>query len=462
MGGNHSMQMTKKRIIYTIAVTIIVVFSTTFAILMTLERTDYRNYLQGEYSKNMYELITSVENIRVNLSKAAITNSREQKIVTFEEIFRHSAIANDKLHSLPIPQQDLDSTSKFLSQVGDFCYSLVRASTEGKELTDKDYENIDDLKEQALKLQNDLNIVLADINEGRVKWGEIRQKASGVLAKGNEQVLSSQFSNIQKQISQYPTLIYDGPFSDNLMDIKPKINTQPEVSLNDATNVAYRVIGKDKIDKIENITNEGKTKIPSFRFNITMKNRSAKQNTVICEISKNGGKVVYLLDNRLINNPTMDIKKAIDIGSKYLQDLGYKDMVSTYSLRYENTAIINYIYKKDNIVIYPDQIKLKIALDDGSIIGIESEKYLVAHEENRKFSAAKISQVEAQTKVSKRLNITTTRFAVIPTESNLEVLCYEFAGSYENDKFIVYINAETGYEQRIIQIINTPNGELTM
>lgn len=456
------MKMTRKRIIYTIAVTLIVVFSTTFAILMTLERNDYKNYLKGEYSKNMYDLITAVENIRVNLSKAGITNSREQKIVTFEEIFRNSAEANDKLHSLPIPQQNIENTSKFLSQVGDFCYSLVRASTEGKDLTDKDYANIDNLKQQALKLQNDLNLALADINEGRVQWGEIRQKASGVFAKGNEQGLSTQFANIQKQIAQYPTLIYDGPFSDNVMDIKAKILAKSEVSLNDATNVVYKAIGKDKVDKIQVLSNDGKTKIPSYRFNVTMKNRSAKQNVVICEISKNGGKVVYLLDNRLVNNPTMDVKKAIDIGSKYLQDLGYKNMVSTYSLKYENTAIINYIFKQDNIVIYPDQIKLKIAMDDGSIIGIESEKYLVSHEDIRKLNAPKISEAQATAKVSKRLNISTVRLAVIPTETNTEVLCYEVAGSYKDDKFVVYINAQTGYEQRIIQIINTPNGELTM
>ena len=55
------MKMIKKRMLYTSAVTIIVVFSTTFAILMFLERLDYRNYLQGEYSKNMYELIKTLK-----------------------------------------------------------------------------------------------------------------------------------------------------------------------------------------------------------------------------------------------------------------------------------------------------------------------------------------------------------------------------------------------------------------
>ena len=118
------MKITKKRIIYTALVILIVVFSSTFAVLMTLERNDYRNYLQGEYGKSMYELIDAVQNIRVNLTKAAVVGSREQAIVVFEEIFRYSGIANDKLHSLPVDQPTISDTSKFLSQTGDFCYNL--------------------------------------------------------------------------------------------------------------------------------------------------------------------------------------------------------------------------------------------------------------------------------------------------------------------------------------------------
>ncbi|MCM0649762.1 germination protein YpeB [Clostridium swellfunianum] len=456
------MKMSRKRIIYTIAVTLIVVFSTTFAVLMTLERNDYRNYLQGEYSKSMYELITSIDNIRLNLGKAAVTGTREQKIVTFQEIFRHSATANDKLHSLPIPQQNIDNTSKFITQVGDFCYSLVRASTEGRDLTEDEYNTIDRLKTNAFALQNDLNGALSEINEGRVRWGEIRQKASGVFAKGNEESIATQFASIQKQVAQYPSLIYDGPFSDNVLDIKPKILGQKEVSLNEALETVNKAVGKDRIAKVDNLPNDGKTRVPSYRFNVTLKGREAHESVVICEVSKNGGKIVYLLDNRLVNTSTMEMDKAIETGIKYLENLGYKNMISTYSLRYDNTAVINYVFKQNNVVIYPDQIKLKIALDDGSITGVESEKFLVAHDENRKIEPAKISQADAQTKISKRLNVKSVRLTLIPTESNKEVLCYEFAGEYKEDKYMVYINAQTGFEQRILQIINTPNGEMTM
>ena len=456
------MKMVKKRILYTSAVTIIVVFSTTFAILMFLERLDYRNYLQGQYSKNMYELISSVQNIRVNLGKSAIVGSREQSIVVFGEIFRYSATANDKLHSLPLEQSVIGDTSEFLTQVGGFCYTLAKAASEGKELNDKEYELIDELEMQSYTLQEQLNGVLTEINEGKVKWGEIRKKTSGVFAKTGDNLVTEKFQTIQKQIVQYPALIYDGPFSDNILEIKPKIMSQKVVSEQQAMEIIRNIFGKDKILDIENKPVEGKTRVPSYTFQITFKGRDKSDAKTIIEVSKNGGRIVYLLDNRAIGKPTLDINKAAEAGSKFISKVGYKNMQPTYTLNYENTAVVSYVYNQGEIAIYPDQVKLKIALDDGSIIGIESEKFLVSHVEKREISSPKVTVAKARERVGKRLKISKTSLAIIPTEANKEVLCYEFLGEYKNKSFIVYINADTGYEQRIIEIIDTPNGKLTI
>ncbi len=52
--------------------------------------------------------------------------------------------------------------------------------------------------------------------------------------------------------------------------------------------------------------------------------------------------------------------------------------------------------------------------------------------------------------------------AIIPTEWKTEILCYEFKGKIEDTEYLVYINAETGEEQEILIITNTPNGQLAM
>jgi germination protein YpeB len=455
------MKMAKKRFIYTSAVTLIVVFSTTYAILTTLESRDYRNYLQGEYSKNMYQLIDSVKNIKTELAKSAVVGSREQNIVAFENIFRYSNIANDKIHSLPIPQEDMEGTSGFLAKVGDYAYTLVRNSTQGKDLSEKEYKNIEELKNQSDFLLIQLNEVQEDINEGNVKWGEIRKKASKTLDVSSEKLATGLFNTIQKQVVQYPALIYDGPFSDNVLDVKPRILSEKVVSEEEAKTKIKSVFGADKV---QNITKkeEVKTRIPGYSFDITLNGR-AEGEGVVCTISKNGGKIIYLLDNKAVSgNEKYDVKKASEIGTNYLDKIGYKNMRPTYTVQYDNVATTSYIYHQDKIAIYPDQIKLKIALDDGTIVGVEAEKYLVAHIEKREMPKPKITEAEAKTKVGKNLKISSTSLAIVPTETDKEVLCYEFVGKFNDDDFIVYINAETGYEQKILQIINTPNGQLTI
>lgn len=456
-----NIKMTKKRMFYTLAVTMIVVFSTTFAILMTLERNDYRNYLQGEYSKSMYELIDSVENIEDNLAKSAVSGTREQRIIMFEEIFRYAATADDRLHSLPVSQETINETSKFLTQVGDYCYSLVKSSMSGNDISDEQLSNIDKLRDQSYNLKSELNNMLADINEGRVKWGEIRKKATGVFAKNEENVISGKFQTIQKQVVQYPTLIYDGPFSDNVLEVKPKVNDLEIVSENDAREVVKKALGNDKIANMELRNVSDKSTIEVYSFNVKMKESKEGEN-VVCEVSKHGGKLVYILNSRAVNQPTISAESAIETGTNFLSNLGYKGMKSSYVLTYEDTIIVNYVLHINDVPVYTDQINLKISLDNGTIMGLEAEKYLVTHIENRQIPKPKVTQEQASRKVSKRLKIENTRLAVIPTDTNNEVLCYEYKGTYNDDTFIVYVNAENGEAERILKIVNTPNGQMTI
>ena len=455
------MKKSNKRIIYTAIATIIVVFSSTFAILMALERTDYRNYLQAQYSKNMYELMDSVQNIRVNLSKAAVVGSREQNIIVFDEIFRYATNASDRLNSLPLSQDTIQDTSKFLSQVGDFCYTLGKTTSEGTQLKDKDYKNIEDLKKRSFKLEANLNQVSDDINEGKVRWGEIRKKVGGVLAR-NKHDISDQFKGIQKQVTQYPALIYDGPFSDNVLERAPRINQEKEISKKDAEEKIRTVLGKNKVTSVNLINKESNTGIGTYSFEVGLKDRNDKNDRIVCEVSKKGGKILYLLDNRLVSSKKINRDIAMKKGEEFLKNIGYREMVPTYTIDYGNVATVSYVYEKDNIMIYPDQIKLKIALDDGSVVGIESEKYLVSHTDKRNIPKPKVSLEDARKKVGKKLKVKSSRLAIIPTETNKEKLCYEFTGEYNGETFIVYVNADTGYEERIIQIINTPNGQLTI
>ena len=91
---------------------------------------------------------------------------------------------------------------------------------------------------------------------------------------------------------------------------------------------------------------------------------------------------------------------------------------------------------------------------------METSGYLNNHE-IRNIPTPQITMEQAKEKLNKNLEITSSGLAIIPTEWNSEIFCYEFKGKVYDTDFLVYINAKTGEEENILVIIDTPNGVLT-
>ena len=185
------------------------------------------------------------------------------------------------------------------------------------------------------------------------------------------------------------------------------------------------------------------------------------EETINISISKKGGHIVFMNSNRDVNSEIISQEEADKKGKEFLESKGFNNMKETYYLKQEGIVTINYAYSQNNTVMYPDLIKVKVALDNGEVLGIETTGYLNNHTE-RNISNIKITKEEAKKNLNKDLQIESEGMAVIPTEWKTEILCYEFKGKVDDREFLVYINAETGDEEDILIVYNTPNGVLTM
>ena len=165
--------------------------------------------------------------------------------------------------------------------------------------------------------------------------------------------------------------------------------------------------------------------------------------------------------DREVNSEIMSQEEANEKGKEFLNNKGFQNMKETYYLKQEGIVTINYAYNQDGIIVYPDLIKVKVALDNGEILGIETTGYLNNHTK-RDVERNKISIDEAKKNLNKDLDIKSEGLAIIPTEWKSEILCYEFKGKIEDTEFLVYINVENGREEDILVIKDTPNGILTM
>ena len=436
---------------------IVVLFSiiAIMGIYIYKKQTEYRQASENSYNMAFYELVDYVQNVEVYLAKSLISNSPESGAESLSNVWREANLALGYLTQLPINSHELEKTSKFLNQVSDYSYSLYTKNIKDEELTDEDLSNLKDLHQYSVELENTLNQLSADINGGRISWGELTDKGTVAFEQQVSNISQDSFSNLEQTFHEYSGLIYDGAFSEHITR-KEKVGlTGDNINEETAKNIALEFIGNNNIKEI-NSYGKSEGDITVYNFGITFNDESV----ATISISEKGGHIVYMDRNREVEAEIISQEDADKKAKEYLEQKGFKNMKETYYLKQSGIVTINYAAMQNDVIMYPDLIKVKVALDNGEILGIETTGYLNSHTE-RKLEEPKVTKEQAKKSLNKNLNIESEALAVIPTEWKTEVLCWEFEGNVEGLDFIVYVNAETGEEEDILIITNTPEGTLT-
>jgi len=412
----------------------------------------YRQSLEDTYNRAFFELTDYVDDIDTLLAKSMLATSAGEMASLSQELSVQATAAKSCLAQIPITEVSLDKTEKFLSQVGDYTYSLSQNVISKKSISEDEYESLAALGSYATTLNNALSELSKNVYSGDIHFG----RNSSLGKSGVAYADGEGFSAIEKKFGEYPTLIYDGPFSEHIENMKPKLlENKPEISKTDAAKKAAEFLSL-KADTLEFVGESENSSIPSYMFR-TKRGRNEQS----ISITKNGGYVVYFLDNKTVRAEKLSVDEAIKKGKDFLSSKGFTDMTESYYEKTSGIATINFAYTQNNIKCYSDLIKVKVSLEDGSIVGMESKGYIMNHQK-RDIKAPQLAKADARLKVSSKLSIDSVNVALIPKDSKREVLCYEFKGNFAGKNFLIYINAETGTEEDIQILVESPDGILTI
>lgn len=455
---NTFIKKIEKKYLFIILIVFLLV-AIVLGVFLYKQKEKYTIATQNQYNFAFYELIDYVQDLKNYLAKATISSSNENGAETLMHIWREANLAQVYLSQLPVSSNELSNTAKFLNQVSEYSYSLSRKCIDDEDLTSEEIDNLTKLYEYSIDLNNTLNQLSEDIYSGRISWKDLTKDSDLSLAQQVDNLSKSSFSNIDNNFGEYQGLIYDGAYSEHIESQEKKGLWGEEIDEEKAKQIATDFIGQDRIVKIESLGFVENGDIPVYEFSVSIKDGNPN-NPANISISKKGGHIVLMNYNRDIKAETLTFEEADEIGKQFLISRGIENMQSTYYLKQGGAITINYAYNQNGITVYPDLIKLKIALDNGEILGFETSGYLNNHTV-RDIENPNITIETAKEKLNKNLQITSEGLAIIPTEWKTEILCYEFKGKINNTDFLVYVNANTGREEDILVIINTPNGILT-
>lgn len=450
-----------KLIIGTIVILSILTLSTGYYAFKLREQ--YNIMTTNEYNESFSNLVNYMSNVQNYLAKSMISKSPSHAAITLNEVWRDSNLAMVYLARIPLQDEGLSQTAKFLNQVSDYSYSLSRKNINGEELTEDDFNNLETLHQYSVELESTLTQLSEEIYSGEIGWENLQNNSNTQFAQAVDNV--NVFTNIDDNLNEYEGLIYDGAYSDHVNKAEKLGLTGEDIEENKAKEKVEEFFGKENIENIESNGFLKNADIPEYDFNVKLKNKEEK---ISISISKKGGHVIQTETNREVKEEKLSQEEANEKGKKYLESKGFKNMKETYFMKIGNIVTINYAYEDkkmefngSGVIIYPDLIKVKVALDNGEVLGIETTGYLNAHTE-RDYDNVKISIEEAKSKLSNKLEIKSEKLAIIPTEWKTEILCYEFKGKVKDKEFLVYINAENGKEEDVLVVLETPGGTLTM
>jgi germination protein YpeB len=449
-------QMTKRAFVRLIsfAAAAVLALSALTALQYTNAVTTKRQ-LEYNYLRSVAELSGSLENIKNTLNKGIYSTTPSMMSELSSKLWSDANAAKMSISTLPIEEMQLTNTYKFLSQVGNYSKSLSQKFADGTALTDEDKQNILQLYTFAQAVSQSLWNIENQLQNGWLtfeKAKEMAEESDEAGAGQNPAHIESGFADVESGFDNYPTLIYDGPFSDHIMQKEAQMLKDREaITQEEALKIANRSVD---VEGLKFSAEEGGN-IASYVF---------KSGNSTIAITKQGGFPAYYLNYRAIDSEANSIttEQAIKKAEAKLEELGFDKMTYTYYENMRGVMTINFAGVENNATLYTDLIKVGVALDDGSIISFDCCGYIMNHKP-REISAPTFPESEARKLISPTLAVEDVQTCVIPSSGLNERYCYEYkAKDKEGNNVLVYINADTGREEQILLLQISENGMLTV
>ncbi|MCL2772111.1 MAG: germination protein YpeB [Oscillospiraceae bacterium] len=421
------------------------------------------------YSRAFSELSNYICSINASLEKMLYITSPEQMVAVSTDLFRQAGFAQSDLGQLPLQNTDINNMQIFFAQTGDYVYSLAQQAVKNNSaaLKSEDTDNINTLLSYSNKLAEQLVSMQDGINKANRSGAVLGIIQSG-LDSGNVPKLSdsgnsNNFADVEQIFEDYPKLIYDGPFSAGITDKAYKmLDGKKEINTVEARSVAADFCGVPET----RLKNKGMTNSNASTYNFEYDNK-------FIQVTARGGYILNYIVDRKIADQLMSDEDALKAAENFLKDTAWNigsdaELRETYYASENGVMTINFAAVQDDIVLYPDLIKVGVALDNCEIVLYEASGYLQNHTA-RNLSINIVTREQAAKAVLPSLKINAVDLAVIQIDYDSgehEALCYEFKcandDNDDNKEYIVYVDAATGKQEETLVLIDTGRGKLVM
>lgn len=378
--------------------------------------------------------LRQMEDMQLSLSKALLSREGGAESRYLAQVGAGAAQVQRSLSLLPLSHTATQRAVKFANQVEDYTGALLYAGT----LRDGDAER--------------LEMLIAACGESVSALRQAQGDLSRLAAGGEMSFYPAEASEPAAYDSavSYPTLIYDGPFSDARSDSGAPALTGKAVTQEEALAIARDFVGADRAIRVSPGPETGGS-IPCWGVSVTLPDM-----TLTAAVTRQGGRILWMAPDTGGFPQEKTVEECRENAARFLESRGYAQMEPTYFQVYQGVAVISFAAVQGETLLYPDLIKVQLRMDTAQVVGFEARNYFMNHRA-RGLMKPVLSRQEAQALVTSRLTVEASRLCLIPTDRG-EKLCYEFRGDYGGQTYLVYISAVDGTQEELLKVVEGETG----
>ncbi|WP_017380371.1 PepSY1/2 domain-containing protein [Paenisporosarcina sp. TG-14] len=386
-------------------------------------RAQYTNRL-SDSSEKLSELQKAVQSSTVFKDKAA-------QAQPLEDIWRLTSEIRSDIASLPLQREFSNEWMNYLGRLGDY------AKLKGQEkVTDDKWLVVTtnvaaNLDEFSYEWQNATTELLAK-QQSFSKWQKEVKTAQP----------SKQWSGMTKQVKGYSEA--DFPLTASESDDQKKkdlqaIDEKPKTEQEVVSNMKEMF---PKFTKAKIVTSTSKSEAPYPFYHIQFHEGIR---TGYADFTKKGGHLLSLLVERPIGEDRISQEKMKEKANEAVKSFGFDDLELVETR--ENHLVWHVVFVRLDPVndarIYSDAIQLKLAKDDGEILGVNTMEYI----QKEKLPDQKIVAIDWNTFFTSEAKVQQERLAYTENNQLQQRLCYELLVLKQTDDqshtFRILVDTET-------------------
>lgn len=400
------------------------------------------------YSRSLEEVGASLNKINVALEKLPYVTSASAISKLATDIYTEAKIAKQAFSQLPTGDYVCENLNKFFSQVGNYTVYLAERVIDGAELNEAEKLMVDVLSGMAEEITDSFGEIQVDVNRHKY-WSEILEENIGEVI--SDDIFINSLDVLENSMTDYPTLLYDGPYSDHIIEGESYlVKSASPISEDTAFSIVANAfsISRDSLS----VDNYDNGKIPAINF---------VYGEGTASVSMNGGYLINFRKYNVSGENNISYAQAQKNAEKFVNENLSETFLVNYFFSDNGTCVFNMARTKDGVIFYPDLIKVGVDMSNGDIVFFDARAYIMNYRERKLNLPSEEKMEEAKALLEKSLKVNSSSVAVIPTSGEMEKLCFEFyCKTADNKEFLVYLNSETLKEEDIFRIFKTNGGTL--